>query len=296
MKKKQFTAEEKKAYREEKKDQVKQMMESMVEEIVNAEKVTSFIENLIKYPNDMPSNNWSFLNRWGLFLQGSVDARGFKQWKDVGRYVKKGSKAKKIIVPSSKYEWVPKKDEDGKFVYDENNKLVKEKVKRTFFMFSNVFDVMDTDGEPLEYLEMMNSLDPKNLPLYGLAQSMNISIKYAPSFRGEYGFYSPGSDSITMCSDGLNTFLHELSHAIDHRLHDTDFSEDYNNSEVVAEFTACFLAKQLGLETNTGETKAYLEAYSENKDLMKSIENAFERSMAIIRYVLDFQEENAVAV
>jgi hypothetical protein len=34
-----------------------------------------------------------------IFLSGTQDARGFRQWKQVGRYVRKGGKAIYILVP-----------------------------------------------------------------------------------------------------------------------------------------------------------------------------------------------------
>ena len=43
--------------------------------------------------DDLPSSNWSFLNKLIMCLSGTVDARGFRQWQEVGRSVKGGSKA-----------------------------------------------------------------------------------------------------------------------------------------------------------------------------------------------------------
>src|SRR5574340_618277 len=51
---------------------------------------------------DIPSDKWSFLNRILMYLNNTEDARGFKQWKQVGRYVKKGSKAFYILAPMFK--------------------------------------------------------------------------------------------------------------------------------------------------------------------------------------------------
>jgi hypothetical protein len=34
-----------------------------------------------------------------VFIAGTEDARGFKQWKEVNRYVKKGAKAFVILAP-----------------------------------------------------------------------------------------------------------------------------------------------------------------------------------------------------
>ena len=44
---------------------------------------------------DIPSAKWSLLNRTLVFISGSKDARGYQQWKEVDRFVKKGSKAQK---------------------------------------------------------------------------------------------------------------------------------------------------------------------------------------------------------
>jgi hypothetical protein len=50
-------------------------------------------------PPDIPSANWSLLNRTIMILNNTVDARGFHQWHKANRYVKGGSKAFHIIVP-----------------------------------------------------------------------------------------------------------------------------------------------------------------------------------------------------
>jgi hypothetical protein len=48
---------------------------------------------------DIPSAKWSLLNRTLMFLSGTADGRGYRQWQQVNRYVKKGSKAFYILVP-----------------------------------------------------------------------------------------------------------------------------------------------------------------------------------------------------
>ena len=51
---------------------------------------------------EKPSDNWSFFNRLIMFMNNTTDARGFRQWKKVGRRVKKGTKAFYILVPIKK--------------------------------------------------------------------------------------------------------------------------------------------------------------------------------------------------
>ena len=48
---------------------------------------------------DVPSSKWSLCNRLIMFFAGTSDARGFLQWKSVGRYPKMGSKAIYILSP-----------------------------------------------------------------------------------------------------------------------------------------------------------------------------------------------------
>jgi len=38
---------------------------------------------------DIPSSRWSLLNRTLMYIAGTMDARGWNQWKKVNRYVKK---------------------------------------------------------------------------------------------------------------------------------------------------------------------------------------------------------------
>lgn len=52
--------------------------------------------------DNIPADSWSFANRLLITAQGTNDARGFRQWSEVGRHVKKGSKAIHIFAPLTK--------------------------------------------------------------------------------------------------------------------------------------------------------------------------------------------------
>ena len=47
----------------------------------------------------IPSDRWSVGNRILSLLQGTTDARGYKQWLEAGRHVKKGCRAIYIMAP-----------------------------------------------------------------------------------------------------------------------------------------------------------------------------------------------------
>ena len=71
-----------------------------------------------------------------MFLSGTMDARGYRQWQRANRYVKKGSKALYIIVSYIKVI----EDE-----LDERQHALKG------FGLSPVFAVENTEGSDLEY-------------------------------------------------------------------------------------------------------------------------------------------------
>ena len=52
--------------------------------------------------DNIPSDNWTLGNRLLMKMQGTEDARGFRQWQQVNRQVKKGAKAIHIFSPIMK--------------------------------------------------------------------------------------------------------------------------------------------------------------------------------------------------
>lgn len=48
---------------------------------------------IARHEGDSPMAAWSLGNQILCLLNGTADARGFRQWKEVGRHVRKGAKA-----------------------------------------------------------------------------------------------------------------------------------------------------------------------------------------------------------
>ena len=113
--------------------------------------------------SDTPCRKWSFYNQLLVALAQTSDARGFKQWKEAGRKVKKGSKALWILGPCLKT--IKDKDDDGD-----------EKAKQILIGFRSipVFRVEDTEGEALPKDEYADWI--KELPLIEVAESWNIHV------------------------------------------------------------------------------------------------------------------------
>ena len=108
--------------------------------------------------SDIPSSKWSLLNRTIIFLAGTQDAPGYRQWKQAGRHVKRGAKSLLILVPC--------------FVETENEENGEIESSLRGFMCWPVFLVEDTDGEALEY----EKLELPNFPLIERAEVREIQV------------------------------------------------------------------------------------------------------------------------
>ncbi len=201
------------------------------------------------YPpiNEIPSEKWSYNNRIIQFLSGTVDARGFNQWKEVNRFVKKGSKAIYILVPCFKKQ----KDEQT----DEENKIL------ISFKAMPVFRVEDTDGEPLDY----QNIELPDLPLIERAYDWGINVKAVPGNFTYYGYYIPGAKEIALATPAEKTFFHELAHAADYIIKGHLKPGQDPFQEITAELSAQALARISGKNTEdtTGNSYRYIKRYAE---------------------------------
>lgn len=82
---------------------------------------------------------------------------GYERWKSMGRQVKKGEKAIRIIAPAPVKEKRQQKklDEENKPVLDENGDPEMEEVEVPVqkYKVTNVFDISQTEGDPIETLD-----------------------------------------------------------------------------------------------------------------------------------------------
>ena len=67
---------------------VKQTLESIVQRFKEGDIPEAIAYSMFPIP-DIPSSRWSLLNRTLMFISGTSDARSFRQWNGVRRYIKK---------------------------------------------------------------------------------------------------------------------------------------------------------------------------------------------------------------
>jgi len=251
-------------------ERAKQILNSVAEGIT-AEKAVSFIrERVFSDGVNIPCRKWSYLNQLVAFLSGTGDARGYNQWKEAGRSVKKGAKAIYILVPMICKEKV--KDKEKK----------EEKEVLRGFKAMPVFRAEDTEGKDFDYAAKLRGFDPDSLPLIDVARSLGISV--SAGLTGDAGgWFCPSESSITMGSNNAQTFLHELSHAVDNAL--PGKNSDYSFNEVVAELSAAFLCSLYGVEHSQDSAAAYIRSWAGKDRAAFACVAAMERVEAIYRYI-----------
>lgn len=226
-------------------DRVKQVLSVILDRFKTGD-IPEAVAFLMFPVPDIPSAHWSLLNRTVMFLSGTYDGRGYRQWQQVGRYVKRGSKAFYILVPFIK------KTEDEKA--DDKQTLLG-------FGCKPVFRLEDTSGQPLDY----EQIRIPDLPLIERAEEWGVSVKCIPGNYSYYGFYSSTRKEIGLATPEEKTFFHELSHAAHEKVRGQLKPGQDSLQEIVAELSAAALCKLLGKQTNDtfGNSYRYIERYAE---------------------------------
>ena len=216
----------------------------------------------------IPSAKWSWSNRLLQFMADTSDARGFRQWQEAGRSVKKGSKALHILGPCVKK--VSKTDETGQKT---------DKMVVIGFHAIPVFRVEDTDSAPLPY-------EPASPPpLADVAERLGLTLSYQ-TFSGKfYGAYRQDG-KILLATHEAQTFFHELAHAAHHHIAGRLQGGQVPSQEIIAELTAATLASLYCPQANNaGFSYQYVESYAAKSK--KTVERACLSVIHTVGQVLD---------
>lgn len=226
--------------------------------------------------DELPCRSWSFRNQILTAIAGTNDARGYRQWQQAGRHVKKGAKAFHILAPCMK-----------KVTDKESGE---ESVRPVGFKATAVFRVEDTEGEALP--DPMTDYEwVKALPFLDVARAWNIEVTVYNGTEGRGLGWFARTGQIGLGVENPHVFLHELAHAADHRNGKLTERGQHWRSETVAEFASAVLARLAGLEydADLGGAYRYIEKYSKaaEKPVRACCLEALDRICAAVALVLE---------
>lgn len=238
---------------------------------------------LVKYIAAMSRfHRYSFGNLM-LILSQKPDAShvaGFRTWKTLGRYVRKGEKGIVIIAPM-----VLRKRSDegqGETERDDNARLLR-------FKAAYVFDISQTDGDPLPEPERVAG-DPGQFAdrLVEFVAQKGIVLEYADIPGSTDGLSTGGKiviDQGLQPADRFSVTVHELAHELLHRGDDRPVQRTVRETE--AEAVAHIVCSAIGLDVGQASSD-YIRLYSGDKEtLVASLDRIQRTASAILDAVLD---------
>lgn len=200
---------------------------------------------------------------------------GYKKWIELGRQVQKGESSIKILAPITRRD------------------AASDEQRVIGFRFASVFDVSQTDGEPIPDLMRPQHLQGDSDRIRDLtqrleayAQRSGVTLDSADHLGGANGTYNPSSRTITLLNSlpplqRLKTLAHELAH---HELqHDTNGDTRARAiAELEAESAAYLLLSEHDLDTGD-YSFAYLAHWNPTGEELDDLIKAGDRAARMIR-------------
>jgi len=258
--------------------EITEKLEAGIKGIFDSEQYKTYLKTLSKF------HNYSFNNCLLIAMQkpDASHVAGFNAWKDdFKRQVRKGEKGIKILAPSpfKTKKTVDAVSADGKPVYKDGKRVKEEKeITVPAFKVTTVFDVSQTDGEPLPQIgvnELTGSVDKYKDFFAALEKTSLVPIGFEAIKGGAKGYYHLEEKRIAINEgmselQNLKTAIHELAHS---RLHDIDKNApkdtprpDRRTREVEAESIAYTVCQHYGLDTSD-YSFGYVATWSGGKEL-----------------------------
>lgn len=226
-------------------------------------------------------HNYSFGNTILIFSQknNATQVAGLKTWNTLGRRVKKGEKAIWILAPIPHKRIVQVKQDDGTVVDDERRWMS--------FRSVNVFDVSQTEGEPLPFLNYRAEGDDKGVVeiLESFAKEKGIDLQYIPQeeLGSAKGMSLGGKIKVLDSLQGItraSTLTHEIAHELLHQEKSISMLQDVEHCrsirEIEAEGTAFVVLSALGFDMQNSSfyLASWLGDSKKVKDSLKNISSA----------------------
>jgi len=217
----------------------------------------------------------------GFQKPDATHVAGFRTWRRLGRYVKKGEHGIAIMAPVVYHKKKQPEEADDKETQDE--------VVATFKTV-HVFDISQTDGKPLPDFARVGG-DPGVYAgrLREYVASKGIKLEYSNKIGSADGASSGGLIRLKKglaLGEELSVLVHELAHEMLHADKDNTL-KDKKVRETEAEAVAFVVCHGIGLDTNSASSD-YIQLYNgDKKTLLQSLERIQRTAAEILTAVMD---------
>ena len=240
---------------QEKKSKVRSMLSSALKNGLSSKAKIDLITKYYKVKN---LYSYSLFNQMLIVHQGGSFCQSFKQWKNLGRYVKKGERAHILVI----FPYTYKKNSDTEDDIENDEEIA------TYFGAGNVFDVSQTDGDQLHY--EYNVPDTSALDYFKIKKLFKIDIS-EKILKSERGYYQPLNHKIVINEianndDKLRTLFHELGHSI---LHPIECELSKSVKETEAEAVKAMVCSYLDLDYSLSDS--YIAHYAKSSTILDDI-------------------------
>jgi antirestriction protein ArdC len=204
--------------------------------------------------------NYSFLNQIRLMMQGTNEpVASYKRWVELGRQVRKGTKAKVVLAPIMVSR--DAKDANGNAVIGLDGKPSKRQRLVGFRDSRTVFGYSDTDGDELPPVELPGWDVDTALAVLGIDR---VAFDMTNGNAQGFSFEDDNGRNVAInptAAYPAKTLLHELAHLTLGHCKDADHTHR-GVAEFEAEATAYLVAKELELIAwDAAESRAYIQGW-----------------------------------
>ena len=225
----------------------------------------------------------------GLQRPDATRVAGYRTWQQLGRQVKQGERAIRILAPITyrTRKEGQKRDGEAEQKDDDAGEVLA-------FKSAAVFDVSQTDGKPLtEFARVSGDPAEHLLRLKNLVSSRGIGLEYTNRIGPAQGASAGGKILLREDmepAEEFSTLVHELAHEA---LHQDKTERIKTVRETEAEAVAFVVCEAIGLKCGTASSD-YVQLYDgKTETLLASLERIRETAAEIIEAVLSKSEQRA---
>lgn len=262
-------------------DQAKEIIDNHLDQLSKAldsghsEQLTEFLGTMARF------HRYSLGNLMLIMAQrpDATHVAGFATWKSLGRYVKEGERGIAILAPMIFRKEAPSEPQKSPDTPSDSEEEIS-----TRFRVVYVFDVTQTDGEPLpEFAKVTGDPGDYSERLRGLVRQLSIELEYSDALHGALGVSQGGKILIQPGLDPaqeFTTLVHELAHELLHKK-EARPGTTRTQREMEAEAVAFVVAQAVGLDTGTASSD-YIQLYRGDKELLMQSLGAVRQAAAQI--------------